>query len=92
MAIELKKGRTYRGKRPRMVGSMVEPLVNDRTIIYLGIDVVQYDGPAVKRGQHYPRVTREAFLAWAERDVTDELPEGEYATWPPKKPEVANGD
>lgn len=91
MAIELRKGRTYRGKKPRAITQLGDALVNDRTIIYLGIDFVQYDGPAVKTGRHYPRVKREEFLAWAERDVTDELPKGEYAAWPPKKPEVANG-
>ena len=77
----LQVGRTYRAKTPRPARG----LVNDRTIIYLGhFGSVQYDGPAVANGRHYPTVSRETFLKWADRDVTDELPPKEYAEWPPK--------
>jgi len=57
-------------------------LVNDRTILHIGATTVQYDSPSVSFGRHFPSVSREKFLAWAERDVTDELPQGEFATWP----------
>lgn len=78
MTLELKEGRTYRGKRPKPVRCGSVQLVNDRTIIWLGVLDVQYDGPAVATGRHYPRTTRERFLAWADKDITDQLPDGEY--------------
>lgn len=81
MIDNLVKGRTYRAKKPRPV----DGLVNDRTIIYVGWDIVQYDGPAVGFGRHYPKMKKEDFVNWAERDVTDELPDGEYAPWPISK-------
>jgi len=80
-------GRTYRAKRPapcQAPGFFRQQIVNDRTIIFIGLDTVQYDGPAVADGRHYPKVTIEAFRKWAARDVTDELPAGEYAKWPIK--------
>ena len=77
--LALVRGRTYRAKKPANSGG----LVNDRTIIFIGhFGSIQYDGPAVGHGRHYPTVEPEAFRKWADRDVTDELPEGEYAKWP----------
>ena len=38
-------------------------------------------GPAVRNGSYYPKVTKEKFLQWAARDVTDALPEGRYQEW-----------
>ena len=78
--IELSVGRTYRAKKPGRIGS----LINDRTIKWIGTEEVQYDGPAVAFGRHFPKVTIADFLKWAERDVTDELPAGEYASWSAK--------
>ena len=83
--IEIKVGRTYRAKRPRAAGLLISPLVNDRTVKWLSKSHVQYDSPSVPFGRHYPTVTIEKFCAWADRDVTDELPDGEYASWPIKK-------
>jgi hypothetical protein len=78
-------GNTYRAKKPCRAGQ--SSCVNDRTIIWMsmGGSQIQYDGPAVGIGAKYPTVSREAFLAWAERNVTSELPEGQYAPWPIKK-------
>ncbi|MCH0685638.1 hypothetical protein KVQ01_11465 [Escherichia coli] len=80
--LKIKVGRTYRAKKPRAAGLLFSPLVNDRTVIWVGFRELQYDGPSVKNGSHYPRVSIDKFLAWADRDVTDELPPGEYAPWP----------
>ncbi|MFY4008119.1 MULTISPECIES: hypothetical protein [Achromobacter] len=78
MTMDVKVGRTYRAKRPAESGG----LVNDRTVQWIGsVGQVQYDGPAVRRGSRYPIVSRAAFEAWADRDVTDELPTGEYQDW-----------
>ena len=85
-AVELRLGHTYRAKRPAPAGSTLTPQVNDRTIVWLGVLELQYDGPSVANGRHYPRVSREAFTKWAARDVTDELPPDAYAPWPPSAP------
>lgn len=86
-ALELKVGKTYRAKKPRRAGRSFDSLINDRTIIWMSVggSQIQYDGPAVGIGSNYPIVSREKFLAWADRDVTEELPQGEYASWPLKK-------
>ena len=61
-ADDLVCGATYRGKRPRRYGDGY----NDRTIIFgPAWGRVQYDGPAVRNGRHYPSVTVEQFLNWA---------------------------
>lgn len=85
--MEIKVGRTYRAKKPRESTG----LVADRTVVWMDSfgTTIQYDGPSVKMGRHYPKVTRAQFEAWAERDVTDELPKGEYASWPPAKSAAA---
>lgn len=81
--LELRVGRTYRAKKPARAGW---GKVNDRQIIWIGAYELQYDGPAVANGSHYPRVSIEKFREWADRDVTDELPAGDWADWPlPRK-------
>lgn len=66
---DLQVGATYRGKRPRRVGTAADrsPTYNDRTILWLSGDGsrVQYDGPAVALGRNYPTVSADDFLAWA---------------------------
>ncbi|ELY5803530.1 hypothetical protein SNN69_002916 [Cronobacter sakazakii] len=84
MTIELKIGRCYRAKKPRPAGQFTT-CVNDRQIIHIGINTVQYDGPSVHAGRKYPTVSKEKFLEWASHDVTDELPPGEWQTWPIRK-------
>lgn len=66
---DLKIGCTYRAKRPSRVGPFGEP--NDRTIIYIGFGghEIQYDGPAVRWGQNYPKTTADKFLKWASHKV-----------------------
>lgn len=75
--LELKVGNTYRAKKPAQNGMYV----NDRIIRWIGAYELQYDGPAVANGRHYPQVTKEVFLKWAARDVSTELPSGEWAQW-----------
>lgn len=88
-ALKLERGRTYRGQKPACVPSC--RLVNDRTVIYVGVDEVQYDGPSVAPGRHYPRVPIGKFLEWAGHDLSDELPPGVYASWPPAKRTKSGG-
>lgn len=80
--LKLEVGRVYRGKRPRNCSG----LTNDRVITHIGWNHVQYDSPSVAMGRHYPSVTKEAFLTWAARDVTEEMPAGEWIDFPPPKP------
>lgn len=72
--MEIQKGRVYRAKKPGNTGGYY----NDRQVLYIGIDTVQYDGPAVGMGRHYPTVSMEKFKAWAAEDVTEKLPPGEW--------------
>lgn len=77
--MEILKGRVYRAKNP----AHVDGFFNDRQVLYVTDYSVQYDGPAVGRGRKYPMVSREKFEAWAATDVSDSLPEGEWAPWAP---------
>lgn len=69
-AEDLQVGKTYRAKKPRKAG-VFGNLYNDRTIIWRDAHQVQYDGPAVRDGRHYPKIAVEAFLAWAAREVEE---------------------
>ena len=82
--MDIVKGRTYRVKKPANSGG----LVNDRQVVYVSATSVQYDGPTVGFGRHYPTVSREKFEAWAGEDVTDSLPKGEWLGWD-ARPRVA---
>lgn len=84
--LTLTVGRTYRAKKPSRINDFLRPLVNDRTIRWIGAFELQYDGPSVRNGSRYPRMSIELFRQWADRDVTTELPPGQYAPWPPIKP------
>jgi hypothetical protein len=75
---DLKVGRVYRAKHPKMMG-IVDRLVNDRSIVWMGETQLQYDSPSVAIGRKLPRVSIEAFLKWAGKDVTELLPEGKWA-------------
>ena len=76
-SIELIVGHVYEAKRPKSVG-LFEPLMNDRQIKWIGFAEVQYDSPTVGFGRSYPRISKEAFLKWAARDITKEMPPGEW--------------
>lgn len=67
----LRTGKTYRAKKPRKAGVFGD-LYNDRTILWRDKTWIQYDGPAVPDGRHYPKISIEAFLAWADREVQEE--------------------
>lgn len=73
------EGRCYRAKRPAYANGFV----NDRCVIRINrtLGTVQYDGPAVAMGRHYPTVSIDTFERWAKRDVTDELPPKEWQPW-----------
>ena len=72
--MEIQRGRTYRAKKPGNASGYY----NDRQVLYVSAESVQYDGPAVGFGQKYPTVPRAKFEAWAGEDVTDKLPVGEW--------------
>ncbi len=77
ITLELIVGHVYEAKRRKSVG-LFEPLMNDRQIRWVGVNQVQYDSPTVAPGRKYPTVSKEAFLKWAARDITKEMPPGEW--------------
>ena len=80
-SLELIVGHVYEAKRPKSVG-VFEPLMNDRQIKWIYFDQVQYDSPSVAFGRKYPTVSKEAFLKWAGRDITQEMPPGKWRSKP----------
>lgn len=83
-------GRIYRAKKPKPVAiwdsvdADRRPLFDDRLVVWIGGDKVQYDSPSVKLGRKLPKASLERFLKWADRDVTDGYPTGEWARYQTK--------
>jgi hypothetical protein len=75
--LKLIVGHVYEGKRPAVVGWGA---VNDRQIKWIGIGELQYDSPSVADGRRYPKVAYAEFRKWAARDITDQMPKGEWRT------------
>ena len=67
---DLNVGVWYRAKKPKVitVGFSSEP--NDRQIIWMGNGFVQYDGPSVKNGKKFPKITVDKFMKWAASELT----------------------
>ncbi len=77
-AADIIVGHTYSSKRPKGVG-LFPTLMDDRQVKWTGNGIhVQYDSPTVRMGRNYPTTTMEKFLKWADRDITDEMPKGEW--------------
>lgn len=77
---DLKAGRVYRAKRPRVVHTLGGSYINDRQILSISPfeDTSQYDSPKVGFGSKYPVISVEKFLKWAAKDITDDLPPDEW--------------
>lgn len=77
---DLKVGRVYRAKRPRVVHTLGGSYINDRQILYISPfeKTIQYDSPKVGFGSRYPVISVEKFLKWAAKDITDSLPPNEW--------------
>lgn len=77
---DLKVGRVYRAKRPRVVHTLGGSYINDRQILSISPfeDTIQYDSPKVGFGSKYPVISVEKFLKWAAKDITDDLPPAEW--------------
>lgn len=73
---DLKVGRVYRAKRPRVVHTLGGSYINDRQILDISPfeETIQYDSPKVGFGSRYPVISVEKFLKWAAKDITDDLP------------------
>ena len=79
---DLKVGRVYRAKRPRVVHTLGGSYVNDRQILlYISPfgESIQYDSPSVTFKAKYPIISTEKFLKWAAKDITDDLPPAAWA-------------
>lgn len=77
---DLKVGRVYRAKRPRVVHTLGGSYINDRQILSISPfeDTIQYDSPKVGFRSKYPIISTEKFLKWADKDITDSLPPNEW--------------
>lgn len=77
---DLKVGRVYRAKRPRVVHTLGGSYINNRQILYISPfkETIQYDSPKVGFGSRYPEISTEKFLKWADKDITDSLPPNEW--------------
>lgn len=75
---DLQQGHVYRAKKPRKVG-LFNPVWDDRQILWMGGEHLQYDSPMIKDGHHYRKVLITAFLKWAGEDVTNQMPKGDWA-------------
>ncbi len=72
-AADIKRGRLYRGKKPRK--NVFTGDYDDRVVLHIdqiGMHV-QYDSYFVANGRHYPKVTMEKFLRWASHEVPNEV-------------------
>lgn len=71
---DLKVGRVYRAKRPRVVHTLGGSYINDRQILSISPfeENIQYDSPKVGFGSKYPVISVEKFLKWAAKDITDD--------------------
>lgn len=72
-AAEIKRGHVYRAKHPRKRYTLgLGDHFTDREVVYVDERRVQYDGPHIKLGQHFPTVSMDEFLAWVGKDVTEQ--------------------
>ena len=39
---------------------------------------IQYDSPSVKDGKNYPAISASKFIKWAEKNITEIMPKGEW--------------
>lgn len=70
---DLKRGHVYSAKKPQ--AGVFNQMVNDRQILHINLleKIVQYDSPTIRIGRKYPKVSIDAFLKWADKDITDQL-------------------
>lgn len=90
---DLKVGRVYRAKRPRVVHTLGGSYINDRQILSISPfeENIQYDSPKVGFGSKYPVISVEKFLKWAAKDITDDLPPAEWEEYKRCKRGAKNG-
>ena len=72
---DIKEGHWYRAKRYRE--GLFGNTNNDRKVIWMSGDKVQYDSDTVKIGQRRPTITIEKFLNWAKRELKEDENFGE---------------
>ncbi len=72
-------GHVYRAKKPKAVGVYQD--VDDRQILWVGTNSVQYDSPSVSFGKKQPTISMEKFLKWVGEDITGTLPKGDWKSW-----------
>jgi len=76
----IEQGHIYRAKKPKCVLLFLGDYYDDRQVLWMSAEEIQYDSPTIRDGRHYPRVSREKFETWAGEDVTEGYP-SEWAKW-----------
>lgn len=77
--MKIEMGKVYRAKTPRNVGG----LVNDRIVLWVSNEHLQYDSPSVASGRRYPWITIQNFEKWAGSQVeaSEASCIGTWETW-----------
>lgn len=60
-------GKLYKGKRQRK--NLFSGLTDDRIIVWVNNDSIQYDSYFIKNGRRLPITTKEKFLKWAKEII-----------------------
>jgi hypothetical protein len=68
-AEEILDGYFYRAKKPVKVE---DGGYNDRRVLWVDHNRVQYDSPTIGNGRHYPTIPMEKFLSWVGKEITQE--------------------
>lgn len=74
------RNHVYRAKKPRPTRG---GYYNDRMVLWVSTEGkrVQYDSDSIARNGKYPTIDREKWDAWADLDVTDGYPDGDWEVW-----------
>ena len=77
---DLKVGRVYRAKRPRVVHTLGGSYINDRQILDISPfeETIQYDSPKVGFGSRHTAKQQGMVLKRRAEDITDDLPPAEW--------------
>jgi hypothetical protein len=68
--LKIEVGKVYSAKRSRRVFLGLSEFYADRQVLWVSDTEVQYDGPVVKPGARYPKISLDKFRNWAKEDIT----------------------
>lgn len=79
----IERGHIYRAKKPKAYRRTIfdDAVVDDRQVLYVDAQRVQFDSPRVRHGGRYPCIAPAKFEKWAGEDVTKQIPNGHWQLW-----------